>query len=285
MNNHKDDADYVTSYPAYLTFRVNYIDDVFKPMYDKSYTKAKNKLQEIDIYYYNQNNYIRELVDTITSDRLIDDLLVRVPAEGDYIGYALYPSQSGESGLMRYYDYAVDKLILLDNILLWYKNNLSESEFEAFKSKIFDDAARALNKANEMVDAYNRDGSLPLGKNIEDLKEIEAFEKIYNRLEDKIIKVLEKYQTTSFYGTTWNGESLKGVKYASEAVDIILGDDEPRFTVDTVMDHSAFQKALNKAGFTEYDRTDIDEDNGTVTVDAYRRTIRGSIIDIARYFK
>jgi len=176
-----------------------------------------------------------------------------------------------------------EKVLLFDKAMLWYKDNLSSAEFEALQTKIFADASRFLNKANETLDAYEKDGSLPLDKNVSDLMEIEAFAKLFNRFEDKIAKGLNKYKETQFYGKTWDAESLRKVKFAEDAVKTALGADDPVFNVDSLMDRGEFSKAIEKAGFKDFEDS-FDQDMGyTVTVQAIERIFKENHIKVRRF--
>jgi len=278
----QSDEDYTADYPSYLTFRLNAIEHLFKPVYIKAREKALTKLTEDNIYYYADNPYMQQLID-IDPDTLVGDLFYTVPKTEDNIGYALWPSVSGESGFLHYYDYMYEKVLLFDKAMLWYKDNLSSAEFEALQTKIFADASRFLNKANETLDAYEKDGSLPLDKNVSDLMEIEAFAKLFNRFEDKIAKGLNKYKETQFYGKTWDAESLRKVKFAEDAVKTALGADDPVFNVDSLMDRGEFSKAIEKAGFKDFEDS-FDQDMGyTVTVQAIERIFKENHIKVRRF--
>ena len=52
MNSHSSDPNYELRYPAYLTFEVDPINDVFKPLYKKYYDKVKDKLIQKDFYHF-----------------------------------------------------------------------------------------------------------------------------------------------------------------------------------------------------------------------------------------
>lgn len=289
MENNKSDAGYTTTYPSYLTFRINAIDHLFVPLFDKYREKVVKKLTDDNIYYYARNDYLRQLVEMDTQTDIIDKLLYKLPSSEMTdmdTGYALWPSDANGSGFMHYYDYFLDKLIIFDKAMLWYEENLTEEEFNNLRTKFYTQSAKALNKANEMLAAYEKDGSLPMGKNISDLMEIEAFAKVFNKVEDKIVKVLNKFKSTEFYGKEWTAQSVReDIPYAKLMEEILLGTDDPRFNLDSLMEHELIKKALNKAGFTDYDRSQTDEETGSVTIQAIERNIKGIEIKLARYYQ
>ena len=283
MQNNSDNSSYHTTYPSYLTFRVNAIDHVFIPMYNKYSEKVINKLTQDNSYRYNENTYMQELVGK-TAEEWVSELFYSDFEDSELddndTGYALWPSQGGKSGFMHYYDLFLEKLIIFDKAMLFYKDD------EATLNKFYTQLATALNKANEMLAAYEKDGSLPMGKNISDLMEIEAFAKVFNKVEDKLVKVLNKFKSTEFYGKHWTAQSVReDIPYAKLAEGVILGTDDPRFNLDSLMEHNLIKKALNKAGFTDYDRSQTDDETGSVTIQAIERNIKGIEIKLARYYQ
>ena len=283
MQNNSDNSSYHTTYPSYLTFRVNAIDHVFIPMYNKYSEKVINKLTQDNFYRYNENTYMQQLVGK-TAEEWVSELFYSDFEDSELddndTGYALWPSQGGKSGFMHYYDLFLEKLIIFDKAMLFYKDD------EATLNKFYTQMATALNKANEMLAAYEKDGSLPMGKNISDLMEIEAFAKVFNKVEDKLVKVLNKFKATEFYGKHWTAQSVReDIPYAKLIEGVILGTDDPRFNLDSLMEHNLIKKALNKAGFTDYDRSQTDDETGSVTIQAIERSIKGIEIKLARYYQ
>lgn len=279
---HEDDASYESQYPSYLTFKLDVIEHIVKKVYPANREKAINKFMTVDIYHYNENTYLQQLIAETELNALLDTLFVTVPKVGENIGYAFYPANGTESGFMHYYDYMLEMVKLFDKAMLWYKDNLTPAEMEELKAQMFRDAAKAANKANEMLEAYEQDGELPLSIDIDKLKEIEAFAKLYDKVEDKIVKALDKYKTTSFYGKEWNETNIRtDIPYVEQAVSTLLGLDDPTFNIDSFMDLKAI---FDKAGFTDYNYTG-DTEAGTVTVQAIEKTLKGNIAKINRYYQ
>jgi len=280
-------AGYSTTYPSYLTFKLNPVEDVFRPLYNNYHTKVVNRLTQKNLYHYNDlGNPLKLFVESKTADVLIDKLLRVVPVTSENIGYALVMVENGESGLLHYYDYIFEEIILPveKEILPWY-GNLPANELEELKASVYKNIAKLLNKANEMLDAYETDGSLPMGKNISDLKQIPAFAKIFAKVEGKLVKALERFKETDFYGKNWTADSVRtDIPNAEIFADVILGKDEPVYNIDSLMDDEYVGKAFNKLGFTEF-TDDYDATWGTVTVQAIERNIKGNTIKIRRYFE
>ena len=249
-----------------------------------------NNYRDFDNYlkeFPNAEGYFGEYGGSFQAEELIEALLYKesdnTKLDDMDTGYALWQSEGGKSGFMKYYDFMFDKLVLLDKAMLWYKNNLNDDDFEAFKTKIFADASKALNKANEMLTAYEEDGSLPLGKNISDLKEIEAFAKIFNKVEDKLVKFLKKYESTIFYTNAWDADSVRNdLPYVELGVDVLLGNDNPVFNLDSLFENEYVQKALDKAGFEDVEHKDTSE---SVTVYSVKRQYKDNYIKLRRYFE
>ena len=212
MKSHSSDKAYKSSYPSYLTFKVNAIDHLFKPMFDKYRVKVIDKLNEKNFYHYAENTPLRNLVE-MDADTIISELLYSVPQTEENIGYALWPRDNGESGFMHYYDY------------------------------------------------------------------------IFNKVEDKLIKVLEKFKTTKFYGKEWTAESVRyEIPYSDLAGNVILGTDDPVFNIDSLLDDKYVGKVLNKAGFKEFTDSFDDEMHST-TVQAIERILKDSQVKIRRFYR
>ena len=136
-----------------------------------------------------------------------------------------------------------------------------------------------------MLEAYETDGSLPMGKNISDLKEIPAFAKIFAKVEGKLVEALERFKETEFYDKDWTAESVKNdIPNAEVFANVIFGTDEPVYNIDSLMDDEYVGKAFNRAGFTDYTYT-YDQLRGTVTVQAIENNLRGNQIKIRRYYE
>ena len=287
MKAHISDDTYKSSYPSYLTFKVDPIRDVFKPIYTTYHTKAVNKLTQKNFYYYTQNYSLQKLVGDKTADALITDLLRVVPKTGENIGYSLVMKENGESGLLYYYDYLFKNLLTLDKALLWYgdNTNISTTQLEELKTDIYGKIAKILNKSYEMLEAYEKDGSLPMGKNISDLKKIPAFAKIFAKVEGKLVEALERFKETEFYDKDWTTDSVKNdIPNAGIFADVIFGTYEPVYNIDSFMDDEYVGKAFNRAGFTEF-TDNYDSTWGTVTIQAIERTLKGNTIKIRRTFE
>lgn len=281
-------AGYSTTYPSYLTFKLDPINDVFKPLYNNYHAKVINKLTQKNFYHYNENAILKTFVESKTADELISKLLRQVPVTGENIGYALIMNENGESGFLHYYDYIFEEMLLpLENALLWYgdSNNISASELEELKTNIYKNIAKILNKAYEMLEAYEKDGSLPMGKNISDLKKIDAFAKLFSRVEERIVKALESFKETEFYGKDWTADSVRNdISNAELFVSVILGIDDPVFNIDSLMDNEYVEKEFNRAGFKEFS-DNYDQTWGRVTVQAIEGIFKGNTIKIRRYYK
>ncbi len=282
MKAHEGDPTYTSQYPSYLTFKVDPISQVFKPVFNKYRVKVINKLTED--YYYAQNTYLSDLAG-IDADTLISELFYPVAVTEDNVGYALWPSNASESGFMHYYDYITEKIILLDKALLWYEDNLTPSQLEDMKQSIYELMAKSLNKLNTFIDAYELDGSLPLGMNIDELKSFGALGSIIEKVEPKLNTAINKYKSTRFYTTNWTEDLVKNdISVSQLMLDVLFGTDNPVFNADALMDHDVTEKVIEKAGFSAFTDT-FDQDMGyTVTVQAIERIFRQNHIKVRRFY-
>ena len=266
-------------YDAFLTFRMNPIEHIFKPVYNQRHQKIIDRLKADGKFYYDENPYLRELVE-ISADEIVADLFATTSAAGSS-GYALYPSTSSESGIMHYYDYALEKMKLADKAAMWYKNEkgLSDSETETLKENIYDEIAKSINETNSSIDAYVADGTLPMNLTVDTLKTITAFASLYDSYESKIDSAINKYKDKKYYGKTWDKESVAADKELSKSVEILLGLDDPTYNADNFMNESEMWNRLEFKPFV-YANDDVDE---TQSVKAYERTLRGNYLSLRSY--
>lgn len=269
-------------YDTFLTFMVNPVEHLMKPVYKDSYTKKLDSAKTN--YYYDSNADFKDLIDGQATDEFIADMFVYDAAKDDdvYTGYALYGKTNGESGFMHYYDYILDTIILSDKAMLWYKDNLDSDELESVQTAIYAGKADSLNAFSEMIDNYEADGTLPFGLDIDELKSIAALADIISIVEPKAQDIIADYKASSNYGTDWTASKVeKGIKYAKEGVEILLGLDDPTFTADSFMENDEFWNDKGFAGY-EYPAAD-DEAFGTVTIIAVEKDSDGNYIGFRNY--
>ena len=278
-NSIKSGAVTEADYDAFLTFRMNPIEHIFKPVYNQRHQKVIDRLKADGKFYYDENPYLKELVE-ISADDIVADLFATTSAAGSS-GYALYPSTSSESGIMHYYDYALEKMKLADKAAMWYKNEkgLSDSEMETLKENIYDEIAKSINETNSSIDAYVADGTLPMKLTVDTLKTITAFASLYDSYESKIDSAINKYKGRKYYGKTWDKASVAADKELSKSVEVLLGLDDPTYNADNFMNESEMWNRLEFKPFVYAN----DEFDGTQSVKAYERTLRGNYLSLRSY--
>ena len=286
------DASHTGSYDAFLTFLLNPIEHVARPIYGRAYEKAMNKITADNKYYYNENAYLQQLVGR-TFDDVRDMLFVPgTVVDETYTGYMLNPNTYNsdgtvnEPGVMKYYDTLIREVILADKAALWYKDNLTAEQLEALKDDILADVAQAINETNAAVKAFDEDGIIPvIGMKLDKLMSYNAFSKVYAQIEGIVNKVIGKYKSTEFYGEIWTAASLEA-KFPDirEKIDVALGLDKPVFTADNVVEDDTI---WNKLGFNKY-AYPSDDSEGAITLNAFKRLFNNNFVgEIAarRYYQ
>jgi len=211
-------------YTTSLTLRVDLINEVYRKLYDKAQPIVEEKLEAANVYY-NENEYLQYLVShDILSHLLNGDYSL---ANGDFTGYSL-------KGELDYYDYALMLLLVGDDALCWYgdKVNLSDAEFEALYDAIFGKVLIAHEKMNELLEAYEADGTLPA--------QIQSIVNEVKQINDLIIKygdnakaAISKYLNSSI-NIKFEDGSIADDERIIKIADLLVGREEPIVNIDTL---------------------------------------------------
>lgn len=215
------DADYTTA----LTYKLN-IFDIYNEVYDKAKDKVIEKLNDANLHYgygNDDNKYLTFLVDHDIIKSLFDGNSSL--ANGNFTGYSLKDE-------IKYYDYLMMLLIVGDDALTWYGDNLSDDQFNALYDAMFDKIFIAHEKVNEILKAFKEDGELP--SNIQSV--VEGIDKLNNlilKYGDKAKTLIGKYLDSDINIKFENG-TIKDDEKVLQLVDVIVGKDNPRVTIDSI---------------------------------------------------
>ncbi len=161
----KKDYEYTTS----ITFKANLMGDILVPKYNEIMSKATQKLDAADKAAYENNPYLKALVEM----NLIDEMFDKLPGGSTETlsGYKL------KDNPIAYYDFVYALLVLADDAVLYY-----DVSYDAVVNKLTPYAVRLANKSLELLKEFDEDGSLP--GNIDDrINSIDRIKGIYDSIE------------------------------------------------------------------------------------------------------
>ncbi len=218
------DASIKKSYTTSLTLKMN-VFTVYDKLYEKAIEKAIDKVENAGIYY-NENIYLKFLVEHNVLDYILNgDLSL---ADGEFSGYSLKAE-------LDYYDYLVMLLLVGDDALTWYGdevNGLSDEQLDALYNAAFDKIFFVHEKVNEILVAFAEDGTLPakIQSAIEGVSQLnnlilqygETGKSLINRYLDSDINI------------KFEDESIAGEEKVLKLVDFIVGNDDPVINIDSV---------------------------------------------------
>ena len=209
------------TYTTSLEFSVNPV-DVLKKAYEKAQPKIVEKLEGLNIHYAD-NPYLQYLVNHDILDRLVDGNGIPY---GDLTGYKL-------RDITDYAEYMVELEIAVNDALLWY-GDLTENEFNAIYDAVFAKIYAASDKLDGILEDYYYNDELP--EKVENaITSIGKINDIFLKFEPKLKKLIGKYLNSSIHNDIVNG-TIDDNEKLQTAIDILIGTDDPVFTIDCVFD-------------------------------------------------
>lgn len=210
-------------YSTSLNFKVNAVTDVLIPVYDKGQDKAIQILKNNNVYY-DDNPYLKYLME----QDVVDELLIKVGAPTETLtGYKL-------KGELDYYDYAQKMLIIADDALCWYGDNLTEAQRDAIIKAVLEKLIKAHDKFNKIVADYDSTGNLP-GKVENAINSVSQLGKLITKYSKQIDSMVDRYLGSGLNRHFESSDIMENEKFQT-AVDIMLGTDDPVFTIDMLYD-------------------------------------------------
>lgn len=184
-----------------ITVVVNLVKDIYIPVYNSFEDVIEDKVA--DKYYYSSNAYIQELVKLLDVEILFDDSAV---ATDENSGYKIY-------SLDYYYNLIYKAVVLADDTLIWYNQELDEDEFNELTDNYQELVLEYVNLFVDIIGNYAEDGSIP-GDN----KYITALEKaLRNKYPDLIDKTVEKFENSKFNKDYTDEDYQKAMDYVYKA--------------------------------------------------------------------
>ena len=198
--------------------------DILLPVYDKAQDKAVEKLENANVRY-DENPYLQYLVEQhdMVSRLFVDTGIV----SEDYSSYAI-------KDLTDYAAYVVELEIAANDALLWYGEELTETEFNAVYDAVFAKIYTASDKLDGILEDFVDNGELP-SKVETAISKIKRINDLFLKYEPKLKSIIEKYLNSSIHDEIANG-TIDENERVQTAIDILIGQDDPIFTIDTLFD-------------------------------------------------
>ena len=147
---------------------------ILNDMFDKYSHKLKERLAGVDKYFYDQNKALQSLVEDVEFEDFLD--YDETKKDDTHSGYSI-------RDFMAYYDYVLEKLIVLDKALLFY-GELNDDEYRLFKQEIADDIAAAINRFDQMIKDIENGDEIAKGKTLDDIiAKINSLKSVVDKLD------------------------------------------------------------------------------------------------------
>ncbi|MBR6729215.1 MAG: S-layer homology domain-containing protein [Clostridia bacterium] len=229
INKVKTGAATETSYTTSLSFTVDLINEILVPLYEKAGKELAERLSAKASLKYNENEYLQYLVE---GQDVIAELLDynAANANGEFTGYSIKEDE------MAYYSFVLNMLIIADDALCWYGDdaNIVPADVEELINAVVGKFLLAHDKLNSILEAYQADGSMPA--QVEKLfNSVSQLNNLLTRFETQIEALLNKYLGSNL-NQKFETDDITGKDKFQTAVDIMLGTDDPVFTIDTLYD-------------------------------------------------
>lgn len=197
---------------------------ILKNLYGDATDKAVEKLLAAGVYY-DENPYLQYLVE---GQDVINRLLNKNGAETDEVtAYQL-------KTVPEYAEYMMELLIALDDALCWYGEELTDEQYEAIYDAVFKKLYDVHDKLDDILNDFYYFDVLP--SQVESLlSNVQQINNIFLKIEPQLKNIVEEYLKSSVYTDMVNG-TLGDKDKTQNAVDILLGKDDPTFTIDCLYD-------------------------------------------------
>ncbi|MBQ2896936.1 MAG: InlB B-repeat-containing protein [Clostridia bacterium] len=232
---------------------IDVINDILVPAYNKVFPKVVDKAE--DFYYYNENVYLKAIVDMIDPTVLLDN---SKPASSGGTGYRLRSTDE-------YYVIFRNVLTLADDAADWYLNNISDEQINGAIDKVVGKVKTLLTKLNSFVG--NR---IPVSK-------IDTVENYTKKILDKRERAYNVSTAGAFERFDNAYDKFIGFVKEKTGVDI-----SKSTTIEVTFDGSRLAVNDKDVNIDNYDIS-ISVKGYTFKLDSHSITVAGKTVDISRF--
>ncbi len=261
------------NYTTSMVFKVDIINDVLVKLYDEATEKAVSALNRVDGLRYDQNDYLYSLVEY---NNLLEEMFENANrADGDPLNETLTGWKLRTP--TEYYDVALGKVILLDDAICWYGDNLTEDQLDAMLSSVINKGFAVHDRLNGIINDYDLYHSFPepVQKVIDKVSYINSF---ITKYQTQIDSLVDGYLNSGLNQKFEASDITEKPKY-DEIIDIIFGTEEhPIFNVDSV--YFLMEKAADSEFRAKLHKKLVDnEPRIMAALDKFQNTDFGRLLD------
>lgn len=222
-----------------ITPVINIISDVYVPLYENLMGIFENKVEPKleDIYYYSENIYLQELMTLLDPEVWVYGSANEKP--NDKTGYKIYD-------LDYYYDLMYKIIVLSDDAILWYHENLSEEKYIEVTNNYQELVLKYANIFADIASDYAEDGTVPgVHDKVDD--KLTALEKALREKYPEFVEgMLDAFKNSDFYNKELGEADYQKIrdKVYGMFENINLTTDE---YFDKVLNHEAMEDIEDKA--------------------------------------
>ena len=213
-----------------ITPVVNIISDLYIPLHE-GFTKILDD-KASDKYYYSENIYLQELVKLLDPQVWVSGSANTKP--NDKTGYKIYD-------LDYYYDLMYKIIVLSDDAILWYHENLSEEKYIEVTNNYQELVLKYANIFADIASDYAEDGTVP-GEN----DKLTAVEKALREKYPEFVEgLLDAFKDSDFYNKELGEADYEKIRDKVYAMfeNVNLTTDE---YFDKVLNHEAMEDIEDK---------------------------------------
>ncbi len=218
-----------------ITPVVNIISDVYVPLHESMLKILEDKVS--DEYYYSGNIYLQELVKLLDPQVWVNGSANEKP--NDKTGYKIYD-------LDYYYDLMYKIIVLSDDAILWYHENLSEEKYVEVTNNYQELVLKYANTFADIVNAYADDGTVPgVHDKVDD--KLTAVEKALREKYPEFVEgLLDRFKNSDFYNRELGEADYQKIrdKVYEMFENVNLTTDE---YFDKILNHEAIEDIEDKA--------------------------------------
>ena len=263
----------VVNYTTSMVFKLDIINDVLVKLYDEAIDKAVTKLYNVESLRYDQNDYLYSLIEY---NNLIDEMFENANrADGDPLNETLTGWKLRTP--TEYYDIALGKVILLDDAICWYGDNITEDQIDAIFSAVINKGFAVHDRLNGIINDYDLYHSFPepVQKVINKVSQINSF---ITKYQSQIDSVVDAYLNSGL-NQKFESSVITEKDSFEKAVDIIFGTEEhPVFNIDSI--YFLLEKAADSEFRAKlYQKLINGEPRITAALDRFQNTDFGRLLD------
>ncbi len=217
------------NYTTSMVFKLDIINDVLVKLYDKATEKAVEALYRVDGIRYDQNDYLYSLVEY---NSLLEEMFENANrADNDPLNETLTGWKLRTP--TEYYDVALGKVILLDDAICWYGDNLTEDQIDAMFTAVINKGFAVHDRLNGIINDYDLYHSFPepVQRVIDRVSQINSF---ITKYQSQIDSLVDAYLNSGL-NQKFEASVITDKQTFDEVIDIIFGTEEhPIFNIDSI---------------------------------------------------